>query len=156
MRAGPSLRNPAVPGGLVFSPQPHIRERGVDAVANDPAIPKPKFVDALRTGLAWPLRSQTVNDVRPRSRDGPQDFPRGLLEQLRRNHEQAGVRTACRKDMGDCHRHQSLARAHLGDDSNRIGLAKPCNRAGNGDFLGGKRLAEQFADNRRNRIAGCV
>src|SRR5262249_18290484 len=49
-----------------------------------------------------------------------------------------------------------LPRAHLGDDSHRIRLTKPRNRAGNSDFLGRERLAEQFADDRRNRITRCV
>ena len=47
MRSRPALGDPAVPCGFVLAAQPHIGEGRVNAVAYDPAIPKPQFVDAV-------------------------------------------------------------------------------------------------------------
>jgi hypothetical protein len=56
----------------------------VNAVADNPAIPKPQFVDSLRASLTWSQRPQAVDYIRPGAGNRPQNFASSLLQQLRR------------------------------------------------------------------------
>ena len=80
MRPMPVLGDPAVPRGLVLPTQSHIGKRGVGPVPNDPAIPKPQFVDSLWARLARPLGPKAIDDVNSRAGDRLHNFPRRLLE----------------------------------------------------------------------------
>ena len=79
MGSGTVLGNPAVPCGFVLAPQSHFGERGMNAVADDPAIPKPQFVDALRASLTRPLRPKAIDDIHPGAGDRLQNLPGRLL-----------------------------------------------------------------------------
>ena len=71
--------NPTVPCGFVLAPQSHFGERGMNAVANDPAIPKPEFVDAVWACLTRPLGPEAIDDIHPGAGDGLQNLPGRLL-----------------------------------------------------------------------------
>jgi hypothetical protein len=156
MRPWPVFSNPTVPSGFVFAPQPHVGERGVNAIADNAAIPKPQFVDSLRARLTWSQRPQAVDHIRPGAGDRLQNLTGRLLKQLRRYDEETGVRASCCKHVSDSHGHERLASAHFGDDGNRVGLLEPFDGTGDRDFLGGKRLSQKFSQDWRDRFAGCV
>ena len=88
----------------------------MNAVANNPAIPKPQFVDSLRADLTWSQRPQAVDYIRPGAGDRLQNFARSLLQQLRRYDKETGVRPSRGKYVGRGHGHERLAGAHFGDD----------------------------------------
>jgi len=71
--------------------QSHVGECGVNAVANNPAIPKPQFVDSLRASLTWSQRPQAVDYIRPGAGDRLQNFARSLQQYLGGNDKEAGV-----------------------------------------------------------------
>ena len=73
------LGNPAVPGGFVLAPQSHFGERGMNTVANDPAIPKPEFVDAVWACLTRPLGPKAIDNIHSGAGNGLQNLPGRLL-----------------------------------------------------------------------------
>jgi hypothetical protein len=46
----------------------------MNTIADNPAIPKPQFVDSLRARLTWAQRPQAVDYVRPGAGDRLEDF----------------------------------------------------------------------------------
>ena len=58
----------------MLAPQSHFGERGMNAVANDSAISKPEFVDALWACLARPLGPKAIDDI-PHKPSFPAESP---------------------------------------------------------------------------------
>jgi len=51
----------------------------MNAVANDPAIPKPEFVDAMWACLTRPFGAEAIDDIHLGAGDGLQNLPGCLL-----------------------------------------------------------------------------